>query len=265
MPMPDAFVNAIQNSKVPQFKYYTSVGSTNLLALDWLQEDAPDGAIIFADHQSSGRGRFERKWLTEPGSALAVSIIVRPTIKEAETLALFSPLAAVALLDVLSQNLGIDAQIKWPNDVLIQRMKTAGILTETVWDGAKLLGLVVGIGINILPQSVPPPEYLEYPATCLQNHCSVPVERFEILSGLLNAFSEWRSKIQLPVFMNQWQNSLAFRGERVYIKQKDGNVQTSGVLLGLTSDGNLEILTDDNQKQTVMVGDVHLRPAEPEK
>jgi biotin-(acetyl-CoA carboxylase) ligase len=64
--------------------------------------------------------------------------------------------------------------------------------------------------------------------------------------------------------MNQWQKTLAFRGEKVYIKQKDGSLQLSGILSGLTSNGDLEILSENNQKQTITVGDVHLRPAEPE-
>lgn len=265
MSVPDAFREAIQNSPVPQFKYFASITSTNLAALDWLEKDAADGSIIFADHQSSGRGRFERKWITEPGSALAVSIIIRPTRHEMDALPLFSPLAGIAVADVLEHSYQIAAQIKWPNDVLIQRMKTCGILTETVWNGENLQGLVVGIGVNILPQSIPPVEALQYPATCLQNHCSQAIDRYEVLAALLSAFTHWRSKIQSAEFMNQWQKTLAFRGEKVYIKQKDGNVQTSGVLLGLTCDGNLEILTENNQKQTITVGDVHLRPAEPEK
>lgn len=265
MSIPDAFVKALQNTSVPHFKYFRSVRSTNSLALEWLEEDAPDGAIIFADHQSAGRGRFERTWLTEPGNALAVSIIVKPALHEIDFLSLFSPLAGIALLDVLDKSLKIEAQIKWPNDVLIHRMKTAGILTETIWNGDVILGLVVGIGVNILPQSVPSPQNLTYPATCIQDHCANPVDRYVILSDFLNAFAYWRSKIHLSDFMNQWQKMLAFRGEKVYIKQKDGSVQTSGVLLGITSAGNLEILSNNNQKQTITVGDVHLRPAESEE
>lgn len=68
-----------------------------------------------------------------------------------------------------------------------------------------------------------------------------------------------------PEFMNQWQKTLAFRGEKVYIKQKDGTDQIFGTLIGLTSNGDLEILTENNQKHTVTAGDVHLRPAGPEK
>lgn len=264
MSIPEAFIKAIQSTSVPQFKYFNSIDSTNRVALEWLENGTPDGAIVFADHQHSGRGRFERKWVTQPGSAIAVSIIVRPDAREQKYLSLFSPLAGIALADVLKHNLQVNAQIKWPNDVLINRMKTAGILTETVWSGEELLGLVVGIGVNVLPQSIPTKELLQYPATCIQDHCSFPIDRFEVLAALLNAFSFWKSQIHLPEFMNQWQKTLAFRGEKVYIKQKDGSVQLSGILSGLSSNGDLEILSENNQKQTITVGDVHLRPAEPE-
>jgi BirA family biotin operon repressor/biotin-[acetyl-CoA-carboxylase] ligase len=264
MSIPEAFIKAIQSTSVPQFKYYSSIDSTNRIALEWLENGTPDGAIVFADHQSSGRGRFERNWVTQPGSAIAVSIIVRPDVREQKYLRLFSPLAGIALVDVLKHNLQMDAQIKWPNDVLLNRMKTAGILTETVWNGDKLLGLVVGIGVNVLPQSIPPKELLQYPATCIQDHCSYPIDRFEIMAALIIAFTFWRSQIHSPEFMNQWQKTLAFRGEKVYIKQKDGTVQLSGILSGLTPNGDLEIFSENNQKQTITAGDVHLRPAEPE-
>jgi len=264
MQIPQSFLDAIKQTSVPQFKYFHSIGSTNQEALNWLELDAPDGAIVFADYQSSGRGRFNRNWVTQTESAIAVSVIIRPSISELESISLFSPLAAIALTDVLQSELGINAQIKWPNDVLIDRMKTSGILTETLWNGNQVLGLVVGVGINVLPGSIPPSELLQFPATCLQNHCSALINRFSVLTSLLNSFSIWRSRLQLPEFMNQWQKSLAFRDETVYIKQKDGTVQISGTLKGITSTGDLELVTENNQIHTITVGDVHLRPGEPE-
>jgi BirA family biotin operon repressor/biotin-[acetyl-CoA-carboxylase] ligase len=265
MTIPDSFVEAIQHTPVKQYKFYESVGSTNQVALEWLENDAPDGAIVFADHQSSGRGRFDRQWVTEPGSAIAISIIIRPTPLEQAYLSLFSPLAGVALVDVLKSHLNIDAEIKWPNDVLIQRQKTAGILTESHWTGDTLEGLVVGIGINVFSSSIPALDILKFPATCLQNHSVQPINRFQLLTGLINSFNVWRAQIHLPEFMNQWQKSLAFRNEKVYIKQKDGSIQISGKLIGIHSNGDLEILSDNNQTHMIKAGDLHLRPAEPEE
>jgi BirA family biotin operon repressor/biotin-[acetyl-CoA-carboxylase] ligase len=265
MSIPEDFLKAIQQTNVPQFKYFESINSTNQCALEWLEEGAPDGAVVFADHQSAGRGRFDRPWVTQAGSAIAISMIVKPEANEREYLTFFSPLAGIALVDVLNHHLHVEAQIKWPNDVLIQRSKTSGILTESVWNGEQLLGLVVGIGINVFAQSIPPKELLQFPATCLQDHCSFPINRFDLLKALIQSFNFWRSQMNSPEFMNQWQKTLAFRGEKVYIKQKDGTDQIFGTLIGLTSNGDLEILTENNQKHTVTAGDVHLRPAGPEK
>jgi BirA family biotin operon repressor/biotin-[acetyl-CoA-carboxylase] ligase len=264
MSIPEDFLKAIQQTNVPQFKYYESIDSTNLNALEWLERGAPDGAVVFANHQRAGRGRFERSWVTQTGSAIAVSMIVKPEPDEREHLTFFSPLAGIALVDVLNHHLHIAAQIKWPNDVLIERSKTSGILTESVWNGERLLGLVVGIGINIYAQSIPPKELIQFPATCLQDHCSFPINRFDLLKALIQSFNFWRSKLNSPEFMNQWQKTLAFRGEKVYIKQMDGTDQIVGTLIGLTSNGDLEILTEINQIHTVTAGDVHLRPAGPE-
>lgn len=264
MSIPEGFLQAINQARIPQFKYFESIGSTNQVALEWLETGAIDQAIVFSDHQSAGRGRFNRPWVTEPGSALALSIIVKPSIEEMKSLSLFSPLAGVALTDVLKNQYHIEAQIKWPNDVLIKRMKTSGILTETTWSGEKMSGLVVGIGVNLLPASIPPKKSLKYPATCVQNHCLEPINRYDFLKHLLKAFSNWRSLINNDKFLNQWQKLLAFRGEKVYIKRKDGSVQLSGWLHGLTPMGDLEILTEDNRIETITVGDVHLRPAEEE-
>jgi BirA family biotin operon repressor/biotin-[acetyl-CoA-carboxylase] ligase len=265
MSIPQEFIHAIQQTNVPEYKYYASTGSTNQVAMEWLENGAIDGAIVFADHQSAGRGRFERRWVTQAGSAIAISMIVIPQRDELQHLSLFSPLAGIALVEVLRDSLHIEAQIKWPNDVLIQRKKTSGILTESIWNGDQLLGLVVGIGINVLPASIPLEDVLQYPATCLQDHSPHPINRYEVLVALLKSFRFWRSQLNSPKFMNQWLKTLAFRGEKVYIKQKDGTDQFYGTLVGLTSSGDLEILTENNQKYTVTAGDVHLRPAGPEK
>ena len=260
----EQFFNAIATTSVTEAKYFKSTASTNLIALDWLEKDAPDGAIVYADHQSSGRGRFDRLWVTEPDVAIALSIIVRPDPDEINHLPLFSPLAALALVDILASQLGINAEIKWPNDVLIHRAKTSGILTETVWRGSQLLGLVVGIGVNVFRQSIPPKDLLQFPATCLQDHTSQQIDRYTLIAQLITSFNHWRPKIGSHEFMNQWQKRLAFRGEKVYIKQKDGNIQLSGILKGITNTGDLEIQTEDSQIRSITAGDVHLRPAEPE-
>src|SRR5688572_12632522 len=115
-----------------EFRYFAQTGSTNDVALAWASDGAPDLALIYADEQTTGRGRMGRKWFTPPGAALACSLILRPKGRESENIGLFSGLGALALVRALKKH-GLSAQIKWPNDVLINGRKTAGILVETVW------------------------------------------------------------------------------------------------------------------------------------
>ena len=110
---------------VPAYRYYESATSTNDLALDWAASGAPDGALIVADTQTAGRGRLSRRWITPPGSALAFSLVLRPTAQELAKPALFSPLGGLALSIALESLFDLHPAIKWPNDVLLNGQKTA--------------------------------------------------------------------------------------------------------------------------------------------
>lgn len=261
METPSKFIAMTERIVVPAYRYFDSINSTNLEGLNWLKQGAPDGAIVFADHQSAGRGRFDRQWITNPGSAIAVSILIHPSQNEMRYPALFSPLAGLALASVLREKYGLAAEIKWPNDVLIDHQKTAGILSEASWDGKSLIGLVIGCGINVLPQSLPATSELQFPATCIQSHVAQPLERFEILEAYLMAFFRLRKLITTADFINQWEKILAFRGEKVYIKGNDNSIKISGTIVGIAPDGDLKLLTAANQIETISAGDVHLRPA----
>lgn len=259
MSLPDQTAQKLKKAGVSDFRYFESIGSTNLASMDWLNQNAPDQAVVFADHQSAGRGRLKRKWVTNPGSALAVSVILRPSPAEQENLSLFSPLAGVALTHLLETSYQIPAEIKWPNDVLIDEGKTAGILTELSWENGKLKGIVIGTGINITPLSLPPAEALQYPATCLQNHSKAPIERLRFLAQFLQSLFQWRKKLNQPEFFDYWQNKLAFRGKKVYIKGNKGEVLCTGQIYGILKNGDLQIATADQKIETFTVGDVHLR------
>lgn len=260
MQIPHDFLQVVHNAGLPGWRYYETIDSTNLNGLEWLNGDAQDGSIVFADYQTAGRGRSERKWVTNPHSSIAVSIVLRLNEIEQKNLQLFSALAGVALAISIKKNYSIDAFIKWPNDVLIDRKKTAGILTEAAWNGDQLDGIVVGVGINVLPDSIPPADKLQFPATCIQKHTTKDVDRFKILDEFLQSFFEWRKKVCLPEFINQWEKLLAFREETVYIKEND-IVIFSGILSGIECNGDLRLVSEEGIIKKFTVGDVHLRPA----
>jgi len=243
---------------VPQIRYFNSIGSTNDEALAWAADDALDGSVVIADQQVKGRGRLGRSWVTHPGSALAFSLVIRPSAKEAGQLALFSPLAGLAVAQAIG-NLQLPVQIKWPNDVLIRFRKTCGILAESVWQDNQVHGVVIGVGINVASASVPPADQVQFPATCIEEELGSPVDRWQLLHDVLQAFFERRGQVGSPEFIQAWQERLAFKGEPVTLSNSGGNT-INGILLGVSAEGNLKILQADGVEKLVTVGDLHLRP-----
>jgi BirA family biotin operon repressor/biotin-[acetyl-CoA-carboxylase] ligase len=165
-------------------KYFDSIGSTNDEALAWAANDTPDLSVVIADEQTAGRGRLDRKWFTPKGTALAFSIVLRPDAKERASLTRIVGLAALAVATSLNRH-GVAAQVKWPNDVLIQGRKVCGILIESVWSGEDVDCVVIGIGVNVFQGSVPPEELLQFPATSLEAELAPPPDRVKILGDIL--------------------------------------------------------------------------------
>src|SRR5512146_539455 len=129
---PNELKKALSKLPVGDVRYFDTIGSTNNEALAWATSGAKDLSLVIADEQSAGRGRLDRKWYTPKGTALAFSLILRPTAQENPYLTRMVGLAALAITDAL-QTRGLSAQIKWPNDVLLNGSKVAGILIESVW------------------------------------------------------------------------------------------------------------------------------------
>lgn len=248
----------LANLPIKNIRYFERIGSTNDEALAWAAMDASDFSLVYAEEQTSGRGRMGRTWLTPPATALALSLVLRPTAGERQNIGLFSGLAALALVSALKKY-GVTAQIKWPNDVLIHHKKTAGILVETVWMGAEAESVVLGIGVNVAPESVPPVEYLHFPATCIQAEAALPVERFDLLQTLLGELLAWRLRLASDGFIRAWDEALAFRGETVQVWAGEAE-PIIGRVLGIEADGSLRLRLRDEAIRVVHFGEVHLRP-----
>jgi BirA family transcriptional regulator, biotin operon repressor / biotin---[acetyl-CoA-carboxylase] ligase len=243
-------------------RYFQQTGSTNDIALAWAGEGAPDFSLVIADEQTAGRGRQGRRWLTPPGSALAVSVIFHPSPNEIKHPSLFSGLGALALALVL-QGHGIAARVKWPNDVLISGRKTAGILVDTAWIGAQIESIVMGIGVNVLPESVPPDTEVLYPATCVYAE-GLTIDRHDLLWELLTKLIELRPKMGEAKFIPAWQESLAFMNERVQVWAEPAPGQKgeplTGYIRGLDMYGGLKLETSDGIRP-INFGEIRLRPA----
>ncbi|RPH62086.1 MAG: biotin--[acetyl-CoA-carboxylase] ligase [Chloroflexi bacterium] len=239
-------------------RFYETVGSTNDEALAWAADGAKDLSLVVADEQTLGRGRLGRKWFTPPGAALAFSLIIRPRGVERENIGLFSGLGALALVDALEKH-GIVAEIKWPNDVLIRRRKSAGILAETVWLGNEVDSVVLGMGVNVTFESVPPLEGLNFPATCIESEGAISLPRFDLLKNLLEELIEWRPRLASGELIQAWESVLAFRGETVRVWEGKTEPIT-GQVAGLETDGSLRLRLNGGEIRVIRFGEVHLRP-----
>jgi BirA family biotin operon repressor/biotin-[acetyl-CoA-carboxylase] ligase len=249
---------AVSRVGMPALHFFPSIGSTNDEALAWAEAGAADYSLVVADQQTAGRGRLNRGWVTNPGAALAFSLVLHPSTDELEKLARFSPLAALAICAALEDLYGLAAQIKYPNDVLLNGRKTAGILVETAWNGSRPGALVIGAGINVAPESVPPAAEVSFPATCVESELGRPVDRWELLRAVLEKLVSWRERLASPEFMAAWRARLAFRGEPVSITATAGQDRT-GRLLDVDDDGRLVLEDLDGKTFRVDIGDVHLR------
>ncbi len=240
-------------------RWFDSIGSTNDEALAWAAAGADDLSIVIADEQTQGRGRLNRRWFTPKGSALAFSLILRPSAPLRPHLSRTVGLAALSIAGSLTQT-GLAPRIKWPNDILLNGRKAAGILVESVWSGEDVDSLVIGMGINVFRDSVPPADVLQFPATSLEEMLGhEPPAREEILLSILEAFIRWRERLGADELIHAWEEMLSFRGEQVEVKA-GGEIPVTGKVDGLESDGSLRLKDAHDNSVIVRFGDVSLRP-----
>lgn len=248
---------ALRDLPLGGLRVFQSIGSTNDEGLAWASEGAADGSLVVADEQTSGRGRSGRPWYTPPSAALALSFVLRASEEAGAQAGRLAGLGALALTEACA-GLGLSSNIKWPNDILVRDRKVGGVLVESAWEGNVLGASIVGIGLNVLRASVPPPGEVLFPATCLEAEIGRPVDRMPVLRAVVSAFLRWREKLAGSEFLRTWESRLSFVGGSVVLT-RDGQVPLTGTLAGLESDGGLRLRVGD-QTVVVRVGELHLRP-----
>ena len=258
-----ALQQALADLPVGPLRYFAQTGSTNTDAALWAEAGAPDLALVVADEQTAGRGRLGRRWLTPPGAALAFSLVLRPGAGELAP-AHLTALGALAVCDALLEHYHLATQIKWPNDVLSERRKLGGILVEVSWQGESHKTAILGIGVNVTQASVPDEADVTFPATCVEACSGRPVDRLELLYAILRQLLDWRPRLGSEVFLNAWEERLAFRNEWVRVLPGSGGVLQpefpEGQIQCLEADGALRLRNRAGQALTLHAGEVSLRP-----
>jgi BirA family transcriptional regulator, biotin operon repressor / biotin---[acetyl-CoA-carboxylase] ligase len=260
---------------LPAIRFFNSIDSTNSEAWRWFEEGAPHAALVVANAQTAGRGRSQRRWMTVAGGGLAFSLILRSPPLDKSHFSRLVGLGALAISQALRKQYTLPAMIKWPNDILLDQRKTGGVLVEARWSGEDLCAVVIGIGINIAPISINsddlPPSILNFPATCIEQVLGHPVERMELLGGILKEFFSWLPRLHLYELIKTWEENLAYRGQWVELwrgaddliapNAAESSNKLIGKIIGLESEGSLQVSDQSGKVFSIQAGEIHLRPA----
>jgi BirA family biotin operon repressor/biotin-[acetyl-CoA-carboxylase] ligase len=238
--------------------FYRSIGSTNDRANELASEGATHGTLVVARAQTAGRGRGDREWFSKSGASLTFSVVLGPESSEVDPTSGLPVLGALAVVEAL-ETLGIQSQIKWPNDVLIASRKVAGILVEASWMAEVLEYVVLGIGVN-LKKSAIPKQPLDYPATCVDQHAQHRYQAEDLLVSILERLGKWNARLGSKEITMAWHRALAFQDE-VIVLQGEG-IRIEGTIKDLLPDGRLQVQTRDGEVFTAGTGELRLRPVD---
>ena len=239
------------------------VRSTNDVALDAARTAGAEGLAVVADRQTAGRGRRGRGWLSPPGVGLYTSILLRPGCPPARA-SLLVLVAGLAVVEALREVAGIPSDLKWPNDVLVEGRKAAGILAEMASAEAGVDHAVVGIGINVNHGLTDFPQALQSSATSLYLSTGRRILRSDLAAAVFNALDDWYGLFTAGEFgtiLTAARERSAVLGRQVDVAE--GESRWCGLALDLDQDGALLVQAADGERRRVLAADVSVRPSRP--
>jgi len=233
--------------------YYPSVTSTMDIARREAQQGAAEGTIVVADEQTGGRGRLKRTWLS-PGGSISLSVILYPGLEYLPSLIMLASLAVVRSVESVA---GIRAQIKWPNDVLINNRKVCGILIESDIRGGRVNHVLLGIGINVNLSLADFPE-IQAIATSLSDELGRDISRLSLIRCLLAEVERLYLALSTgESLFEEWRDNLVTLGKKVRVKTPEAVYE--GVAESVAADGGLLLRGLDGSLTRILAGDVTLR------
>jgi BirA family biotin operon repressor/biotin-[acetyl-CoA-carboxylase] ligase len=240
-------------------RYFETIDSTNRVGFDLAREGAAHGTAVIAEGQSAGRGRLGRSFYSPPHRNLYTSVVLRPSLSASEAATVILA-AAIAVAETVAASLASrDAvEIKWPNDVLLDGLKTSGILMELSAEATRVGFLILGIGVNLNQDRDGFPAEFRSLATSLAAHCGRSVDRvdftrrlFVTLEDVLDVHAEQGWEALRPRF----QEFFRMVGRRIRVSDLAAG-ETAGVCRGIDPDGARRLERDDGARIRVLAGDV---------
>ena len=228
--------------------------STNLVLKDMARQGAPHGCTCLCEMQTAGRGRMDRTWSSPEGQGVWLSVLLRPKM-QAEDAPLITFCCALAMAKAVRRVTALDAQIKWPNDLVLHGKKLCGILLEMVFDGQGY-AVVAGTGLNVREGAYPPE--LAQRATSIAEWADVP-DRGAIIAAYLDALEEAVSALEERGFAGiaaEFRRACITLGSQVHVLGTDE--QFTGVAEDIDDTGAL-LVRVDGELRRVLAGDVSVR------
>lgn len=233
--------------------FLEEVGSTNAYVKQHMSEFS-DCTIVYTSHQSDGRGRLSRKWIDTGENNIYMTFCLKPSCEFQEIYSNLTQYLSVVLCKTL-EKYGVDSKIKWPNDVLVDGKKIAGILSETSMQGSSFKGIALGIGVNLnTPQTLL--DSIDKPATSLAVILNKEIDREEFLKTLTDEFFLNYNKFLntgFAMIRDFYLSHASFLNTDISVNVL-GKIE-SGCAVDITQDGAL-VLEKDNIKNTLLIGDI---------
>ncbi|MFC1670015.1 biotin--[acetyl-CoA-carboxylase] ligase [Spirochaetota bacterium] len=236
--------------------YSESIDSTNIKAKELANEGHQEGTVIIADSQSKGKGRKGRHWFSPGKTGIYMSLILKPPIipSEAQKITLIT---AVAIAEVLKYYAGIDVRIKWPNDILVNNKKLAGILTEINTTKDSINYIIVGMGINVNTPLESMPSEIRDIATSILIETNKEMEKWDIVKVILESFERYYNKFLNNGFadiLEEWKRLSQIMGSKIKVDLEKGSIE--GEVVEVDKDGFLIIRDSDGNDEKIIAGDV---------
>lgn len=243
--------------------YRDSVDSSNNVAKALANEGCPNGLLVVAEEQGAGRGRLSRGWISPRSKGIWFSVVLKPPFLPQEA-SKFTLLAAVAVVKAVNAVKGVEAAIKWPNDILLDGRKLVGILTEMNAEFGHINYIVIGIGINTNAAPEDYPEDVRSIAISVADKAEETFTRVALLAHVLKRMEELYEKASEEGFeavLQEWRRYSCTLGQDVKVLAP--GAEYYGKAIDIDEDGLLVVRKEDGTVTKVVAGDVSIRPAAP--
>ncbi len=239
-------------------EHFDSIDSTNTYAKQLAAAGAKEGTLVISDEQTKGRGRLGRDWTSPKGTGIWMSLVLRPDIEPMHA-AKMTQIAAAAMNAAIVEVTGLDAGIKWPNDIIVNKRKTCGILTEMSAELNTVSYVVVGIGVNVNVDVFP--EDIRDKATSLKIETGEAIRRQDIVVAFARAFETFYhayiNENNFGLTLEYCKNNSVTIGQRVRIIHRSETL--FGDAVDLNDDGELLVRFDNGEVKPVFYGEVSVR------